>query len=320
MCDRSAVPTKDWNFLQLSATGLSVNKVVKPGRPPPPPQQCCLAMTAACLACAEGISVEDFCADPRHAGVQDCEEAAMPVPAPTLEEAVPTMAPEPQTSTGSTTSPKVIHEACCGAMMASCLACAMGMSIEDYCADPQHFGTPGCETPSTTSVPSAARQANVSARAGCEFETEPITPYFWDESCDPHGLGCFADGIHGPCRFCAEGPYASISCPVCAFSGKAPGLHYWDNTCRTDPTLPGCLADGVHPECRLCGEGEFEDVQCPASVVPTMGKCRFQNEPSTPYYWDPTCKLGIVGCWADGIHAECRWCGEGSYQNIPCPA
>mmetsp|Transcript_77208 Transcript_77208/g.226444 ORF Transcript_77208/g.226444 Transcript_77208/m.226444 type:complete len:377 (-) Transcript_77208:362-1492(-) len=339
-CNRSKALVKDWSLLQISTNtpvlskasqrlehekvtkhapgveGAVLAEMVKPGRPP---RHCCLAMIAACLACAEGVSVEDYCADPRHAGVPDCTEALVPVPAPTGEQAVATMPPEPQPSPGPTPSPKAVHGTCCRAMMASCLACQIGMSIEDYCANPLHFGVSGCGTPSTTLASAQAGQGNSSAGTGCAFEIEPVTPYFWDESCNPHGLGCFADGIHGPCRFCGEGAYASISCPGCTFPGKAPGLHYWDNACRVDPRLPGCLADGVHPECRFCGEGQYEEVQCPASVVPTTGRCVFRDEPSMPHYWDPACKRGIVGCWADGVHAECRWCGEGPYENILCP-
>uniref|UniRef100_A0A7S1WXU8 Uncharacterized protein n=1 Tax=Alexandrium catenella TaxID=2925 RepID=A0A7S1WXU8_ALECA len=174
-------------------------------------------------------------------------------------------------------------------------------------------------TTTTTTAPSSARQTNESALVGCDFQTEPITPYFWDESCNPHGLGCFADGIHGECRFCGQGAYASVPCPTCNFTGPAPGPHYWDNACRRDPTLRGCRADGVNLECRRCGSGEYQDVRCPAWVVPTHGQCSFQSQPATPHYWEPACRRGITGCWADGIHAECRWCGEGPYRSIPCP-
>lgn len=38
----------------------------------------------------------------------------------------------------------------------------------------------------------------------------------------------------------------------------------------------------------------------------------------TPWAWDPTCELGKVGCLADGIHMQCRFCGEGDFD--PCPS
>lgn len=46
------------------------------------------------------------------------------------------------------------------------------------------------------------------------------------------------------------------------------------------------------------------------------GRCSFAATPSTPYYWDPDCSLGMVGCRADGVHTECRFC---DYEYIPCP-
>merc|ERR1712117_379299 len=41
-------------------------------------------------------------------------------------------------------------------------------------------------------------------------------------------------------------------------------------------------------------------------------------EPETSWAWDPTCKNGDVGCKADGIHVQCRFCGEAPYA--PCPS
>ena len=40
-------------------------------------------------------------------------------------------------------------------------------------------------------------------------------------------------------------------------------------------------------------------------------QCSFANPPVVPYYWDPNCTndLTSLGCWADGVHAECRFCG-----------
>lgn len=295
-----------------------------------PPQLCCMAMTASCLACVEGVSVEEYCADHQHVDVQDCDAPVTPaigVPASTLvpdeTKTLPMSShapPEPtSTPVQVPTSSQTPVSTCCMAVTATCLACREGVSVEDYCADQRRSGTPGCEeVPIATDSPSVP--ANTSALQGCKFQTEPVTPYFWDESCNLHGLGCFADGIHGHCRFCGEGAYASIECPSCTFQGEAPGLHYWDNSCRTHPGKPGCWADGLHPECRRCGNGPYANVTCPASVSPTDGHCTFPNEPTTPYYWERTCKSGMLGCWADGIHAACRWCGEAPYESITCPA
>jgi len=29
--------------------------------------------------------------------------------------------------------------------------------------------------------------------------------------------------------------------------------------------------------------------------------------------------MGMVGCWADGLHAQCRFCGIGPFSTVPCP-
>merc|ERR1712012_197471 len=60
-----------------------------------PANACCLAMTADCLACSEGKTVEEYCAE------------------------------KPSTEGCS--------EACCMAVTAECLACAEGLTEEEYC-------------------------------------------------------------------------------------------------------------------------------------------------------------------------------------------
>lgn len=51
-------------------------------------------------------------------------------------------------------------------------------------------------------------------------------------------------------------------------------------------------------------------------------QCAFVNPPVVPYYWDPSCNSNRVslGCWADGVHNECRFCGEEPYTGIHCPS
>eukprot|EP00444_Apocalathium_aciculiferum_P019053 CAMPEP_0183459562 /NCGR_PEP_ID=MMETSP0370-20130417/135840_1 /TAXON_ID=268820 /ORGANISM="Peridinium aciculiferum, Strain PAER-2" /LENGTH=111 /DNA_ID=CAMNT_0025651405 /DNA_START=197 /DNA_END=533 /DNA_ORIENTATION=+ len=29
--------------------------------------------------------------------------------------------------------------------------------------------------------------------------------------------------------------------------------------------------------------------------------------------------MGDLGCWADGLHQQCRFCGSGPYHDVPCP-
>jgi len=46
--------------------------------------------------------------------------------------------------------------------------------------------------------------------------------------------------------------------------------------------------------------------------------CEFAHPPGHSYIWDPTCSMGVLGCLADGKNIECRYCGFGPYESIPC--
>jgi len=48
------------------------------------------------------------------------------------------------------------------------------------------------------------------------------------------------------------------------------------------------------------------------------GECSFSHPPAGTYVWDPACAGGGLGCRADGVHNECRWCGFAAFA--PCPA
>jgi len=74
-------------------------------------KQCCRAMSAKCLACAAGQTLEEYCQDkPEAAG---CPEE------------------EPQAA------------ACCRGMTKECLACAAGQTVEEYCEEDPWAA--GCE-------------------------------------------------------------------------------------------------------------------------------------------------------------------------------
>lgn len=48
-------------------------------------------------------------------------------------------------------------------------------------------------------------------------------------------------------------------------------------------------------------ENALGGVKCPRNaIVPDTRLCAFDNEPATPYYWEPRCRMGIKGCYADG--------------------
>jgi hypothetical protein len=62
---------------------------------------CCTALTASCLSCSVGKSVEEYCLDGngKNKGVKGCEKI------------------------------------CCRALNADCNSCAVGKSVEEYCKD-----------------------------------------------------------------------------------------------------------------------------------------------------------------------------------------
>jgi len=55
----------------------------------------------------------------------------------------------------------------------------------------------------------------------------------------------------------------------------------------------------------------------PPETPGSAALCDFGNNPATPYCWDDSCAKGKVGCYADGKHVQCRWCGVKPYT--PCP-
>ncbi|CAJ1431688.1 unnamed protein product, partial [Effrenium voratum] len=160
-----------------------------------------------------------------------------------------------------------------------------------------------------------------SARRVCSFSNPPVTPYFWDKRCRMGMKGCFADGQHVGCRFCGLGIYSDIACPAsaCNFSHEPWHPYYWDDFCQWG--MLGCNADGIHIQCRFCDKVPFQSVPCPVKARPSYpdGECWFPaGEPFHGHRWDSGCKWGLLGCWADGVNPQCRFCGSGIYANISC--
>merc|ERR1712238_179953 len=127
-------------------------------------------------------------------------------------------------------------------------------------------------------------------------------PYYWDNDCEAGGLGCWADGIHAQCRFCGDFPYTGVTCPEgaaapmaasCNFDNEPATPYYWEPGCSLG--MHGCNADGENVHCRFCGQGDYVDIHCPGSHV-----CDFAVVPTVPYFWDPHCTVGMLGCKADG--------------------
>jgi len=160
------------------------------------------------------------------------------------------------------------------------------------------------------------------AAASCAFGVEPETPYYWDPACSMGMHGCNADGKNVHCRFCGGGGFEDVHCPgshVCEFEVLPTVPYFWDAECQDG--MLGCKADGVHPECRFCGQRPFEAVPCPEPTAPPQNQCHWpqRGEPAVPYFWDESCEMGLLGCWADGIHGQCRYCGVGVYSEVACP-
>lgn len=198
-------------------------------------------------------------------------------------------------------------DASCAMGQLGCLADGLHTECR-FCGEAPYLGL---QCPSDAVVPS---------EQVCSFVNAPVTPFFWDATCQMGMKGCFADGKHIGCRFCGMGDYADIECPssVCNFPNEPISPYYWDDLCVMG--MLGCNADGIHVQCRFCDKYPFNNVTCPESARPPYGKCWFPTQPGDKYYWDTNCAWGDLGCWADGIHSECRFCGgDGPYVSIPCP-
>jgi len=155
----------------------------------------------------------------------------------------------------------------------------------------------------------------------CAFESEPEVPVYWEPGCVDGMLGCNADGQNMQCRHCGLNEFSHVHCPgsqVCAFPNIPTVPYYYDPDCQQGMT--GCDADGVHIQCRFCGVEPYESVPCPE---PHEGLhiCRsFLGNRTENYFWDDSCFDGQLGCYADGMHLQCRFCGgTGDYEEVPCP-
>jgi len=114
--DEGADATDGQLSLKPRCKGKSARHGCAPVEATPGPPICCDAMTASCLACSRGQTVEEYCKD-------NADTAGCDMPAPV--EATP--------------GPRY----CCKAMTASCLACSRGQTVAVYCRD--HPDTAGCD-------------------------------------------------------------------------------------------------------------------------------------------------------------------------------
>merc|ERR1712048_390497 len=73
------------------------------------PRICCKALTAQCMACGQGIEVDEFCAKEGNENYPGCARM------------------------------------CCKAMTASCLACSKGLKVDEFCAMEGNEKVVGCD-------------------------------------------------------------------------------------------------------------------------------------------------------------------------------
>jgi len=159
--------------------------------------------------------------------------------------------------------------------------------------------------------------------------------HYWDDTCVMGKVGCYADGKHVQCRYCGHGSYIGIPCPddpiqhpqpnpwremgtnrsSCAFPNPPLTKYYFDEECYMGKA--GCLADGKHIGCRFCGSPGYDSIICPDDAV--NGTCVWPHGQIHRHYWEPKCNIGKLGCFADGVHVQCRYCGEGNYSAVACP-
>eukprot|EP01065_Artemidia_motanka_P007790 TRINITY_DN138_c0_g1_i1.p1 TRINITY_DN138_c0_g1~~TRINITY_DN138_c0_g1_i1.p1 ORF type:complete len:1954 (+),score=787.18 TRINITY_DN138_c0_g1_i1:174-5864(+) len=109
---------------------------------------CCMAMTADCLACAKGVSVQEYCASGTAMGC----------------------------SRSDGTAARPVKRVCCRARTATCMACAAGKSVKEYCATDEGAMVPGCMEAVGDLVAglpdAAALMPSVDRCAGLATETE----------------------------------------------------------------------------------------------------------------------------------------------------
>lgn len=164
----SAYAAKDLLHIRIPLAGAGAHgsqvqlphlSVASPVKQPAPQRGCCDSAIAECLACTAGISVERYCSVPQTANVDGCEKMRF--------KALAAVATTSTTTTSSSTrtrkpqqSMAVVVEGrtqrrkdkwrsqadCCTTATAPCVACAMGMSVEEYCSAKNDANkAPGCE-------------------------------------------------------------------------------------------------------------------------------------------------------------------------------
>jgi hypothetical protein len=98
---------------EIKALKSKNSNVIQPGR------VCCMALTASCMSCSAGISVEAFCKQTKNKNVIGCKKQDSTA----LKDNKPRM--------------------CCKSMSAKCIACSKGITVEELCEGASNM-IPGC--------------------------------------------------------------------------------------------------------------------------------------------------------------------------------
>eukprot|EP00747_Dinoflagellata_sp_TGD_P206583 gnl/TRDRNA2_/TRDRNA2_80275_c0_seq1.p1 gnl/TRDRNA2_/TRDRNA2_80275_c0~~gnl/TRDRNA2_/TRDRNA2_80275_c0_seq1.p1 ORF type:complete len:166 (+),score=33.95 gnl/TRDRNA2_/TRDRNA2_80275_c0_seq1:49-546(+) len=116
---------------------------------------------------------------------------------------------------------------------------------------------------------------------------------------------------------------------------KNPGEKcYYDWTCSTSPPRLGglgCNAEGTNQNCRFCGFKNAKGVEYPPCPAPEPeAPCGVEpaevcsQNPGEKCYYDVSCSddppgQGGLGCNADGVNRNCRFCGFKNAKGVEYP-
>uniref|UniRef100_A0A6T9AZ96 X8 domain-containing protein n=1 Tax=Pyrodinium bahamense TaxID=73915 RepID=A0A6T9AZ96_9DINO len=108
----------------------------------------------------------------------------------------------------------------------------------------------------------------------------------------------------------------------CYFNGAAIFAAYSSYHHRQNhPSKPQCVPTHPPPTRTTTTSTTRTSTSTSTTTLPPpfAGNCTIAVETPVPYFWDEVCAAygGGIGCFADGQHIECRYCGAGPF--VACP-
>lgn len=131
-----------------------------------------------------------------------------------------------------------------------------------------------------------------------EFSDKSLTKYFGSEAVNVS----FEANSNRPCELRAEDDE-----PFVGADGPAQGM----------PAIVRCVINKPQETTSRPPGGDLGGGTCTGR---TTGSCSFASPPQITYYWEPCCTHNALGCHADAVNVECRFCGAGPWSTIPCPS